>query len=145
MATVRQWWRDARGATTTLWALAYVSFLLVPILALSIEIGRYAEARTLIQSAADLAALAAAKEADFAHFQQTGEWRLLPSAHGVAQRYAADNIQLAGRQNIRARVTGVSVSGNLVRVALSADVNELFPFVERVTINVIGIAEMRIR
>lgn len=145
MATVISRLGDERGIST-LWVAAFMAFVLAPLLALGIEIGRYAEARTMIQAAADLGALAAAKEADLPHFQQTGEWRLLPKAHSVAKQYAAQNLTFAGKQKISARVTGVNVAGNQVRVGMSADVSELFPaFVGHVTINVIGTAEMRIR
>ena len=70
---------DRRGYSLT-WTAAFLAFLLVPLLVLGIEIGRWEHARGELYKAADLAALAAAAEVDIPHFRDTGEVRLLPGA-----------------------------------------------------------------
>ncbi len=121
-----------------------LGFVVAPTLALAIEIGRYEETRTLIQQAADLAALAGAQEADAAAFQETGSQVLLPTAQGVAQDYINRNLTLAGSRRITVAVRAISIQGNVAACDMDADVSELFPrFVGHVTIRVTGMAEMR--
>ncbi|MBI5031901.1 MAG: hypothetical protein HZB51_15330 [Chloroflexi bacterium] len=126
-------------------AAIFLGVVLGPILALSIEIGRYAETRVLIQQAADLAALAAAQEADVATFQETGNEILLTgNAQRVAQDYINRNLVLAAGHAVTAQVRSIEIEGNSVTANVDADVSELFPkFVGHVTIHVTGLAEMR--
>ena len=63
---------DRRGYSATFWAV-FFGFVLVPILALSIELGRYFYARAEIAKAADAAALAAAAEIRTRVFEETGD------------------------------------------------------------------------
>jgi uncharacterized membrane protein len=125
-------------------AALYIGFVVGPLLALAIEIGRYAETRALIQQAADLAALAATQEADFVAFQETGLQVLKPTARSVAQTYINSNETLAGSHHISVAVESIDIAQNMTTCTLLADVSELFPsFVGHVTIRVIGTAEMR--
>ena len=125
-------------------AAIYIGLVVAPLLALAIEIGRYAETRTLIQQAADLAALAAVQEADVAAFENQGTQVLLPTAQGVAQNYINQNETRAGAQHISVAVRGIDIQDNTATCLLDADVSELFPsFIGHVTIRVQGTAEMR--
>ena len=125
-------------------AAIYIGFVVAPILALSIEIGRYAETRTLIQQAADLAALAAVQEADVVAFQELGVQALLPTARSVAQNYINQNLTRASGQHVTVTVRGIEIQDNVTTCLLDADVSELFPsFIGHVTIRVQGTAEMR--
>jgi uncharacterized membrane protein len=129
---------------SAMFAAVFIGLVLAPLLAFAIEIGRYAETRTLIQQAADLAALAAAQEADLPAFEQAGTEVLLPTAQNVAQNYIDQNTTRATAQHISVTVHGITVSQNITTCAVDADVSELFPkFVGHVTIHVTGTAEFR--
>jgi uncharacterized membrane protein len=137
--------RDRRGYSLT-WAAAFLAMLLVPLLLLGIEIGRWEHARGELYKAADLAALAAAQEVDIAHFRDTGEVLLLPSALDMAQQYVAANTGYLARNGIAAHVAGIAVDQTLrqVEVTVAADVSSLFPdWVPCVMIRGRGTAEVR--
>ena len=53
--------KDRNGYSMTFWAV-FLGFVMIPIMALGIELGRYFYARAEIAKAADAAALAAAAE-----------------------------------------------------------------------------------
>jgi len=53
--------KDRRGYSMTFWTV-FFGFIMIPIMALGIELGRYFDARAEIAKAADTAALAAAAE-----------------------------------------------------------------------------------
>ena len=128
------------------WTAAFLAFLLVPLLVLGIEIGRWEHARGELHKAADLAALAAAAEVDIPHFRHTGEVRLLPGAAEVARRYVAANTGNRPRNGISAHVAGIGVdqARREVQVSVAADVSRLFPaWVPRVMITGRGTAEVR--
>ena len=136
---------DRRGYSLT-WAAAFLAILLVPLLLLGIEIGRWEHARGELYKAADLAALAGAHEVDIAHFRETGEVLLLPSALDVAQRYVAANTGYLTRNGIVAHVAGIAVDQALrqVEVTVVADISSLFPaWAPRVVIRGRGTAEVR--
>jgi uncharacterized membrane protein len=136
---------ERRGYSLT-WTAAFLAFLLVPLLVLGIEIGRWEHARGELYKAADLAALAAAAEVDIPHFRDTGEVRLLPGAADVARRYVAANTGYLTRNGISAHVAGIGVDQGRreVQVSVVADVSRLFPaWVPAVTITGRGTAEVR--
>jgi len=142
---VTRFLRDRRGYSLT-WAAAFLAILLVPLLVLGIEIGRWEHARGELYKAADLAALAAAQEVDIAHFRETGEVVLLPSAVEVAQQYAAANTGYLTRNGVAAHIAGVAVDQTLrqVEVTVVADISSLFPaWAPRVVIRGRGTAEVR--
>jgi uncharacterized membrane protein len=62
--------KDRVGYSLTFWTI-FFGFILIPILALSIELGRYFYARAEIAKAADAAALAAAAEISQQVFEET--------------------------------------------------------------------------
>lgn len=137
--------RDRHGYSLT-WAAAFLAILAVPLLVLGIEVGRWEHARGELYKAADLAALAAAQEVDVAHFRETGEVLLLPSALDMAQRYVAANTGYLTRNGIAAHVAGIAVNQSLrqVEVTVVADISSLFPaWAPRVIIRGRGTAEVR--
>ena len=138
---------ERRGYSLT-WAAACLAILLVPLLVLGIEIGRWEHARGEVYKAADLAALAAAQEVDIPHFRDTGQVRLLPAALAVARQYVVANTGYLTRNGIAAHVAAVGVDQALrqVEVTVVADVSSLFPeWVPRVLIRGRGVAEVRER
>jgi len=139
--------RSERGYSTVFWA-AFIALVLVPILALASEAGRYARAKGELYKAADAAALAAAQEVDVLYWQSTGVVRLLPAAEYYAWGYAAANASYLVRQGIHPRVESIDVDqdNHTVHVHLTADITRLFPsVVPQVIVHGEGTAEVRIR
>ncbi len=137
--------RDRSGYSLT-WTAAFLATLFIPLLVLGIEIGRWEHARGELYKAADLAALAAAQEVNVAHFRETGEVLLTPSAMEVAQRCVAANTGYLARSGISAQVAGIGVdqARRQVEVTVIADISRLFPaWTPRVVIRGRGTAEVR--
>jgi Flp pilus assembly protein TadG len=139
--------RSERGYSTVFWA-AFIAFVLVPILALASEVGRYARAKGEMYKAADAAALAAAQEVDVPYWRATGVLRLSPAAEHYAWGYAAANASYLVGQGIHPRVQSIDVDqvNHTVHVHLTADITRLFPaVVPSVIAHGEGTAEVRIR
>jgi Putative Flp pilus-assembly TadE/G-like len=135
------------SAYSTLWWIGFYTFCLVPIMVLSIGIGRYFYARAEMFKSADGAALAAVQEVDVQAYLNTGQIVLLPSAYGRAQEYAAFNSDYLTGHKIYPRVTAIRVdqAGHKVFVSLQADASSLFPaLLGGVRVNGEGEAEVRI-
>ena len=64
-------WRDRRGYSMTFWAV-FIGLVMIPALALAIELGRYFYAISEVAKAADAAAVAASAEINQQVFQDTG-------------------------------------------------------------------------
>ena len=79
--------RDRRGYSLTFWTI-FFGFILIPILALSIELGRYVYARAEVAKAADAAALAAAAEINQRVFEETGDLQPTGKTWANAQVFA---------------------------------------------------------
>jgi Flp pilus assembly protein TadG len=129
----------------TFWAM-FIGLVMVPMMALSIEVGRYLIARAQISAAADAAALAAAVEINTRLFQETGIVAL-PSGNTQAWAQRVVNENCAGLRSlgITPRISAVVVSGNTVQVSVSANLNLLFPdFVPDIHVTEIGKAEVRV-
>jgi len=111
----------------TFWAM-FIGLVMVPMMALSIEVGRFLIARAQISAAADAAALAAAVEINTRLFQETGIV-VLPSGNtqAWAQRVVNDNCAGLRSLGINPRIGTVVVSGNTVQVSVSANLSLLFP------------------
>ena len=125
---------------------AQFGLVLVRVLALSIELGRYFYAIAEVQKAADAAAVAASAEIDALVFQRTGN--LVPSSKTwtSAQRYVTANTGNLSARGVHAFVSGITVSGgeNTVSVSVSANLSILFPsVVPDVTVTRTGIAKLR--
>jgi len=100
--------RDQRGYSSTFWAI-FFGFVLVPIMALSISLGRFFYARAEIAKAADAAALAAAAEISQRIFQETGDLQPTNKTWANAQAFASMNNSYLEQYGVNAVVTGISV------------------------------------
>ena len=122
--------RDRRGYSMTFWAV-FIAFILVPIMALSIELGRYFYAKAEVAKAADAAALAAAAEINQRVFETSGDLQPTSNTWGNAQAYASMNDNYLANYGIHAIVTGISVNAgaDTVLVHVSADLDRFFPSV----------------
>jgi Flp pilus assembly protein TadG len=108
----------------------FIGLVLIPIFALSIELGRYFYAIAEVQKAADAAALAAAAEFDPQVFQESGD--LVPNsrAWGTAQTYVSANTAGLSAKGVHAFVSDIQFDSgeDTVLVRVSADLSLLFPW-----------------
>lgn len=138
-------YRDQRGYSSTFWAI-FFGFVLVPIMALSISLGRFFYARAEIAKAADAAALAAAAEISQRIFQETGDLQPTSKTWANAQAFASMNTSYLARYGVYAVVTGISVDAgeDTVMVQVSANLERLFPsVVPDVVVSERGLAEIQ--
>lgn len=137
--------KDQRAYTMTFWAV-FIGFVMVPALALAIELGRYFYAISEVAKAADAAAVAAAAEINQRTFRDSGALVPTDKTWANAQSYVSQNTAGLSAKGVHAYVTGIQVSGgeNMVRVDVSADLSILFPsVVPEITITQIGIAKLK--
>ena len=137
--------RDGRGYTMTFWAL-FIGFVLIPALALAIELGRYFYAISEVAKAADAAAVSASAEINQRAFQDNGSLVPTGKTWSNAQSYVSLNTVGLSSKGVHAYVTGIQVIGgeNTVRVSVSANLSILFPsVVPDVTVTETGIAKLR--
>ena len=122
--------KDRRGYSLTFWTI-FFGFILIPILALSIELGRYFYARAEIAKAADAAALAAAAEISQRVFEDTGNLQPTSKTWANAQAFASMNNSYLAQYGVNAVVTGITVDAgeDTVLVQVSANLERLFPSV----------------
>ncbi len=136
--------KDRRGYSLTFWTI-FFGFILIPILALSIELGRYYYARAEIAKAADAAALAAAAEISQRVFEETGDLQPTSKTWANAQEFASMNNSYLARFGVNAVVTGITVDAgdDTVLVQVSANLERLFPsVVPDVVVSESGFAEV---
>jgi Flp pilus assembly protein TadG len=136
---------DHRGYSLTFWT-GFFGIILVPIMALSIELGRYYYARAEIAKAADAAALAAAAEISQMVFERSGDLQPTSKTWANAQDFASLNNGYLSRYGVNAVVTGISVDAekDTVIVQVSANLDKLFPsVVPGVVVTESGYAEIR--
>ena len=137
--------KDRRGYSLTFWTI-FFGFILIPILALSIELGRYFYARAEIAKAADAAALAAAAEISQRVFEETGDLQPTSSTWANAQAFASMNNGYLAQYGVHAVVTGITVDAgeDVVLVQVSANLERLFPsVVPDISVTERGLAEFR--
>ena len=137
--------RDRRGYSMTFWTI-FFGFILIHILALSIELGRYFYARAEIAKAADAAALAAAAEISQRVFEEIGDLQPTSKTWANAQAFASLNNGYLSRYGVHAVVTGITVDEreDTVLVQVSANLERLFPsVVPEVVVTEGGFAEIR--
>ena len=137
--------REKRAYSMTFWAV-FMGFVLIPALAMAIELGRYFYARSEIAKAADAAAVAAAAEINQRTFQENGNLVPTEKTWANAQNYASWNNSTLAANGIRAVVTGIAVDEgqDTVRVSVSANLSRLFPsIVPDVTVVETGVANVR--
>jgi len=121
--------RDKRGYSITWWT-GFVTFLLLPLLSLSIGIGRYAIAAAEVQEAADLASLAASQDILVGLFEMEGYVAFADYVpYQRAETYANLNTDYLTDQGIYVHVTYIYADNqNLeVTVRCAADISPLFP------------------
>lgn len=138
--------RDHRAYTMTFWAV-FIGFVMVPALALAIELGRYFYAISEVAKAADAAAVAAAAEINQRTFRDSGSLVPTDKTWANAQSYVLQNTAGLSGKGVHAFVTGIGVSGgeNMVRVSVSADLSILFPsIVPDIAVTETGIAKLRV-
>jgi Flp pilus assembly protein TadG len=136
--------KDRRGYSLTFWKV-FFGFILVPIMALSIELGRYYYARAEIAKAADTADLAAAVEINQRIFTESGDFVPTSKTWAKAQAFASMNNGYLAEYEVYAVVTGISVEEgeDRVLVKVSANLERLFPsIVPTVIVNENGYAEI---
>ncbi len=137
--------RDRRGYTMTFWAV-FIGFVLVPALALAIELGRYFYAISEVAKAADSAAVAASAEINQRTFEESGGLVPTEKTWSNAQSYVSFNTASLSAKGVHAYVTDIQVSSgeNLVQVTVSADLSLLFPsLVPEVIVSQTGGAKLR--
>jgi len=137
--------QDRRAYSLTFWTV-FFGFILIPIMALGIELGRYYYARAEIAKAADAAALAAAAEISQRVFEETGDLQPTSRTWANAQAFASMNNGYLSQHGVNAVVTGISVDAgeDTVRVQVSANLDRLFPsVVPEVVVVEAGYAEIR--
>jgi Flp pilus assembly protein TadG len=137
--------RDQGGYSMTFWAV-FIGFVLIPSLALAIELGRYFYAISEVAKAADAAAAAASAEMNQRTFRDSGLLAPTSKTWANAQSYVSQNTAGLSAKGVYAFVTGIQVSGgdNSVRVNVSANLSILFPsVVPKVTVTQIGVAKLR--
>lgn len=135
---------EKRAYSMTFWAI-FIGIVIVPMMALSIEVARYWFARGQIAAAADAAAVAAAVEIDHELFRNTGEARLPNSyTYAWAQSAANQNCGWLHDRGVFPSVTGITITGTTVQVTLSANLEILFPAITpNVRVSETGKAEVR--
>ncbi len=137
--------RDHRAYTMTFWAV-FIGFVMVPALALAIELGRYFYAISEVAKAADAAAVSAAAEINQRTFRDSGGLVPTDKTWANAQSYVSQNTSGLSTRGVNAFVTGIQVSGsdNLVRVSVSANLSILFPsVVPKIVVTEVGVAKLR--
>lgn len=137
--------RDHRAYTMTFWAV-FIGFVMVPALALAIELGRYFYAISEVAKAADAAAVAAAAEINQRTFRDSGALVPTEKTWANAQSYVSQNTAGLSMRGVHAYVTGIQVHGgdNTVRVNVSADLSILFPsVVPDITVTETGLAKLK--
>jgi Flp pilus assembly protein TadG len=137
--------KDRRGYSMTFWTV-FFGFVMIPIMVLGIELGRYFYARAEIAKAADAAALAAAAEINQQVFENSGDLTATSRTWANAQGFANMNNDYLAQYGINAMVTQISVDAGKVTVLVqvSANVQRLFPsIVQEVIVSESGYAEIQ--
>jgi len=136
---------DRRGYSLTFWTV-FFGFIMIPIMALGIELGRYYYARAEVAKAADAAALAAASEINQRAFEASGALQPTSQTWANAQTFASLNEGYLAQYGIYAVVTGITVDSgkHTVLVQVSANLDRLFPsVVPNIIVSENGYAEIR--
>jgi uncharacterized membrane protein len=131
------------GQSLVLMAMV-IAFVIVPLMALVIEVGRWIYVRGTLQHAADAAATAASQAWDLQTFETTGVVRF----DAVQAGYAAQAAFAAGVTDAAERRYQPSLSSwwldesdHTAHVQAQASVTPLFPFAPTVVIHVSSVAQ----
>jgi hypothetical protein len=136
--------KDARGYAMPFWTV-FIGFAVIPIMALSMDLGRYFFARGQIAGAADAAALAAAIEINHRVFEDTGTLHSTAQTWSQAQSTASENTAYLSQRGVHAFISGIDIqeSNHMVHVTVSADLSPFFPsVVPRVIVSEVGSAQV---
>lgn len=119
--------RGQRGMST-LTVMYFCAFVLVPLFVVSLGIGRYMHAYSVLYTAADAAALAAAQDIDAEYYKLTGEIRFMPWAADEAGYYVMYNSDWLVARQIYPEMTHVHLhhGRHVVEVTVGANVQDLF-------------------
>ena len=137
--------REKKAYSMTFWAV-FIGFILIPALAMAIELGRYFYACAEIAKAADAAAVAAAAEINQRVFQDSGDLTPTDKTWANAQTFASRNNSVLSARGINAYVTNISVDSgaDTVLVTVSADLSLLFPsIVPKIVVHETGMAQVK--
>jgi Flp pilus assembly protein TadG len=136
--------KDKQGYSTLFWAL-FLATVLVPLMAMTIELGRFFYARQAITNASDSAALAAATEIDRNLYKSNGSVILTPSVYSWAQKAALSSGSTLEKAGVNPMVGNIFIKGTTVTVVVSANLDLLFPsIVPDITITKYGTAQVKL-
>jgi hypothetical protein len=140
---------DRQGFSATWWAV-FCAFLLVPLVVLAIGAGRYAVAAAEVQEAADLAALAAARDVLVRVYEGEGHVQFGDQVpYWRARRYANLNTHYLDGHGIDVEVVAITVDEmrDTITVRVAANLAPLFPDLLALDHTVVreGEAEVRMR
>lgn len=141
-----RFWQQEGGYAMSFWAV-FISTVLVPLMVLTIDVGRLFYTRGEIQKAADAAALAAVREVHVVHYMNTKEIIFHDGTVQYAQQYAINNTTYLRKQKISPRITRIIVNDatKTVHVQMEADVSAMFPaYLQTGTVTAWGEAQVRI-
>lgn len=111
----------------TFWT-GFFGFILIPIMALGIELGRYFFTRAEVARAADAVALAAAAGISQRVFEETRDLQPTSKTWANAQEFASMNNNYLSKYGVFAIVTGISVDAeeDTVYIQVSANLDRFF-------------------
>ena len=121
--------RDRRGFSIAWWGV-FFAFVLVPLVVLSMGVGRWAVAAAEVQEGADLAALAAARDVAIGVFERDAYVQFADQVpYWTAERYANLNTDYLDQYGIRVHVTDIYVDEgqDTITVRVAADLDPLLP------------------
>jgi hypothetical protein len=135
--------RDKRGYSMTFWAV-FIGFVMVPTMAMAIEVGRFFFTRSQIAASADASALAAAVEINQRQFISSGSLAFTSQTYAWAQKAVDINCEKLITLGVHPHVSNITIQGNTVNVEVSADLSLLFPAIlPDITVAEWGKAEVR--
>ena len=131
------------GGFTYAWTALLFTFIVLPLILLSLQFARMTMTKHALQNAADAAAEAAAASVDVAHFQHSGEVRLTRDVYNVAQAYTMRNAGSLPAKGVTPRVVSIvpNNSNQTVRVVVAATVSGMFGI--PATVRATGTAKVR--
>lgn len=135
--------RHQTNAYSTLMWVGFLTFCLVPLVAVGVNVGRYFYARAEMYKAADAAALAAAQEVDVELYRLSGELRLTDSAFSLAQSYGGMASSYLTTRRIYPSIIAIEVRQTTVFVRMAARTDDLIPLLG--TLTLYGEAEAEVR
>jgi putative Flp pilus-assembly TadE/G-like protein len=136
--------QNQRAYSTLFW-IGFLTFCLIPLMALAVNVGRFFFTRAALYQAADSAALAAAQEVNVEVYRNTGQIVLLPSAYPAATHYANLSSSYLTTRRIYPYITSITVeqASRTVHVEMAAQADELVPLIGNVNLHARAEAQVR--